>query len=36
MRACEEAIIRIELAPGEEYADADIGCWGGDFFDLTE
>lgn len=36
MRACEEAIVYIELSPGEEYSGADIGCWGGDFFDLTE
>lgn len=36
MRACEEAIVEIELEPGEEYAGADIGCWGGDFFALTE
>ncbi|HSR30928.1 MAG TPA: hypothetical protein VLY63_10210, partial [Anaerolineae bacterium] len=36
MRACEEAIVEIELEPGEEYAGADIGCWGGDFFDWTE
>lgn len=36
MRACEEAIVIIELAPGEEYTGADIGCWGGDFFGLVE
>jgi len=36
MRACEEAIIYIELEPGEEYTGADIRCWGGDFFGLTE
>jgi hypothetical protein len=36
MNACEEALIRIELAPGEAYSGADIGCWGGDFFGLTE
>lgn len=35
MHACEEAIVYIELSPGEEYSGADIGCWGGDFFDLT-
>ena len=35
MRACEEAIIHIELEPGEEYTGANIGCWEGDFFDLT-
>ena len=36
MRACEEAIIRLELSPGEKYSGADIGCWGGDFFGLAE
>lgn len=36
MRACEEAIVYIELAPGQEYTGADIGCWGGDFFGLVE
>jgi len=36
MHACEEAIVYIELAPGEEYTGADIGCWGGDFFGLVE
>ena len=36
MRACEEAIVYIELAPGEEYTGANIGCWGGDFFGLVE
>ncbi len=36
MRACEEAIMDIELEPGEPYTGADIGCWGGDFFALTE
>ncbi len=36
MRACEEAIVYVELEPGEEYIGADIGCWGGDFFDWTE
>ena len=36
MMACEEAIVTIELAPGEEYIGADIGCWGGDFFGLVE
>ena len=36
MRACEEAIVYIELAPGMEYTGADIGCWGGDFFGLVE
>jgi hypothetical protein len=35
VRACEEAVVEIELEPGEEYTGADIGCWGGDFFDLT-
>jgi len=35
-RACEEAIIEIELQAGEMYDGADIGCWGGDFFDLTQ
>lgn len=36
MNACEEAIIRIELDPGEAFSGADIGCWGGDFFGLVE
>ena len=36
MRACEEAIVEIELQPGEAYTGADIGCWGGDFFGLVE
>lgn len=36
MNACLEAIIRIELEPGEAFSGADIGCWGGDFFGLTE
>jgi len=36
MRACEKAIVEIELQPGEQYSGADIGCWGGDFFGLTE
>jgi hypothetical protein len=36
MHACEEAIVEIELQAGEAYASADIGCWGGDFFGLTE
>lgn len=36
MQACEGAIIYIELSSGEVYTGADIGCWGGDFFDLTE
>jgi hypothetical protein len=36
MNACTEAIVRIELAPGETFSGADIGCWGGDFFGLTE
>jgi len=31
MRACEGAITQIELAPGEEYSGADIGCWEGTF-----
>jgi hypothetical protein len=35
-RACEEAIVEIELQPGEAYVGADIGCWGGDFFGLAE
>ena len=36
MDACVEAIIRIELEAGEAFSGADIGCWGGDFFGLTE
>jgi hypothetical protein len=36
MRACEQAILEIDLQPGEAYTGADIGCWGGDFFSLTE
>jgi hypothetical protein len=32
MRACEEAMIHIQLEPGEKYDGADIGCFGGDFF----
>jgi len=36
MRACEEAIVYIELTPGQNYTGADIGCWGGDFFGLVE
>lgn len=36
MRACEGAIVEIELQPGEAYTGADIGCWGGDFFSLAE
>jgi len=36
MRACREALLFIELSPGEAYSGADIGCWGGDFFDLVE
>lgn len=35
-RACEQAIIQIELQAGEVYDGADIGCWGGDFFGLTQ
>jgi hypothetical protein len=35
-RECEEAIMEIKLQPGEDYVGADIGCWGGDFFGLTE
>jgi heat shock protein HslJ len=35
-QACEGAIVEIELQPGEAYAGADIGCWGGDFFGLVE
>jgi hypothetical protein len=35
-QACEEAIMEIELQPGETYVGADIGCWGGDFFGLVE
>jgi hypothetical protein len=35
-QACERAIIEIELDAGEKYVGADIGCWGGDFFDLTQ
>lgn len=36
MTACEEAIVTIELSPGEDFTGADIGCLGGNFFDLTE
>jgi hypothetical protein len=36
MRAREEAIVHIELEPGEAYTGAHIRCWGGDFFGLTE
>jgi hypothetical protein len=35
-RACEEAIIEIQLESDEAFDGADIGCWGGDFFDLTQ
>jgi hypothetical protein len=35
-QACKEAMIEIELGPGDEYIGADIGCWGGDFFGFTE
>ena len=34
--ACTMALIQIPLAPGENYHDVTIACWGGDFFDLTE
>ncbi len=34
-QACEEAIITIPLKPGEDFTGADIGCWGGDFFDIA-
>lgn len=34
-RACEEAMVEIELQAGETYDGANIRCWGGDFFDLT-
>lgn len=34
--ACKEAMVPIELQSGEKYEGADIGCWGGDFFDLAE
>jgi hypothetical protein len=36
MCACEDAIVEIDLQPGEAYQGADIGCWGGDFFGLAE
>ncbi len=36
MHDCEAAILEIDLQPGEAYTGADIGCWGGDFFGLTE
>jgi heat shock protein HslJ len=32
---CEEAIVTIALKPGEDFTGADIGCWGGDFFDIA-
>lgn len=35
-RACEEAIVKIELQAGETYDGANIGCWGGDFFDFAQ
>ena len=36
MLACKDAIVVIDLSPGEAYSGADIGCWGGDFFWLVE
>jgi hypothetical protein len=36
MRDCEEAIVESKRQPGEAHGGADIGCWGGDFFSLTE
>ncbi len=35
-QACRQAITRISLAPGEQFEGADLGCWGGDFFDIAE
>jgi heat shock protein HslJ len=35
-QACEEAIVTIVLKPGEAFSGADIGCWGGDFFDIAQ
>ncbi len=34
--ACTTALIQIPLAPGENYHDVTIGCWGGDFFQFAE
>jgi hypothetical protein len=34
--ACTTALIQIPLAPGENYHDVTIACWGGDFFDLVQ
>ena len=36
MLACDGAMIEIDLSPGEEFTGADVGCWGGDFFDYAE
>lgn len=36
MLACQEAMVVINLSPGEAFTGADIGCWGGDFFGLVE
>ena len=33
---CEENILEIDLQAGAAYTGADIGCWGADFFGLTE
>jgi heat shock protein HslJ len=35
-QACEGAIVTIALKPGEVVSGADIGCWGGDFFDIAQ
>ncbi len=34
--ACTMALIQIPLAPGENYHDVTIACWGGDFFDFVQ
>jgi heat shock protein HslJ len=34
-QACEEAIVTVALKPGQDFSGADIGCWGGDFFDIA-
>jgi len=34
-QTCKESIITIPLMPGEDFTGADIGCWGGDFFDIA-
>ena len=36
MQACTEAIVVIDLSPGEAFTGADIGFWGGDYFGYVE